>query len=110
MTLTPHQNKVDDNRLPPFSLKKYERRLKLVGEGIKGNGLDALVVDGASSFAGRDLGQVNATYLTNYTAVIDLKALATTCDGEGRYEFFCSAPPQPITGAVGSPVDPLAIF
>ncbi len=70
MTLTLNQNMVDNDWLPPFSLKEYERRFELVREGMKENGLDALVVYGAHSFAGRDLGQVNATYLSNYAAFI----------------------------------------
>jgi kynurenine formamidase len=42
--------------------------------------------------------------------IFDLEALAEVCVEEGRYEFFFTAPPLPITGAVGSPVNPLAIF
>jgi kynurenine formamidase len=42
--------------------------------------------------------------------IFDLEALAEACVAEGRYEFFFSAPPLPITGAVGSPVNPLAIL
>lgn len=42
--------------------------------------------------------------------IFDLEALATACLDEGRYEFFFTAPPLPITGAVGSPINPLAIF
>ena len=42
--------------------------------------------------------------------IFDLEALAAACAEEGRYEFFFTAPPLPITGAVGSPVNPLAIF
>jgi kynurenine formamidase len=42
--------------------------------------------------------------------IFDLDPLATACKEEGRYEFFFSAPPLPITGAVGSPINPLAIF
>ncbi len=42
--------------------------------------------------------------------IFDLEPLAAACAEEGRYEFFFSAPPLPITGAVGSPVNPLAIF
>ncbi|MCW4385149.1 cyclase family protein [Salinibacterium sp. SYSU T00001] len=38
----------------------------------------------------------------------DLEALADDCAADGRYEFFLAAPPLPITGAVGSPVNPLA--
>jgi kynurenine formamidase len=42
--------------------------------------------------------------------IFDLEALSVACAEEGRYEFFFSAPPLPITGAVGSPINPLAIF
>lgn len=42
--------------------------------------------------------------------IFDLEALATACQEEGRYDFFFSAPPLPITGAVGSPINPLAVF
>lgn len=38
----------------------------------------------------------------------DLDALAADCAVDGRYDFFLAAPPLPITGAVGSPVNPLA--
>ncbi len=41
--------------------------------------------------------------------IFDLEALAADCAQDGRYEFFFSAPPLPITGAVGSPVNPIAI-
>jgi kynurenine formamidase len=41
--------------------------------------------------------------------IFDLEALAEDCASDGRYEFFFSAPPLPITGAVGSPVNPIAI-
>jgi kynurenine formamidase len=41
--------------------------------------------------------------------IFDLEALAADCADDGRYEFFFSAPPLPITGAVGSPVNPIAI-
>ena len=39
----------------------------------------------------------------------DLDALAADCAEDGVYEFFLSAAPLPITGAVGSPVNPLAV-
>ncbi|CAN5246682.1 cyclase family protein [soil metagenome] len=39
----------------------------------------------------------------------DLDALADDCAADGRYDFFLAAPPLPITGAVGSPVNPLAL-
>jgi kynurenine formamidase len=39
----------------------------------------------------------------------DLDALAADCAADGVYEFFLVAAPLPITGAVGSPVNPLAL-
>jgi len=39
----------------------------------------------------------------------DLDALAEHCAGDGRYDFLLVAAPLPITGAVGSPVNPIAI-
>jgi len=41
--------------------------------------------------------------------IFDLEELADTCSQAGRYEFLFSGPPLPITGAVGSPVNPIAI-
>lgn len=41
--------------------------------------------------------------------IFDLEALAEDCAGDGRYDFLFSAAPLVITGAVGSPVNPLAI-
>lgn len=41
--------------------------------------------------------------------IFDLEALAADCASDGRYEFLFTAPPLPITGGVGSPVNPLAI-
>jgi kynurenine formamidase len=38
-----------------------------------------------------------------------LEELAAGCADDGRYEFFFVAPPLPITGASGSPVNPMAI-
>jgi kynurenine formamidase len=40
----------------------------------------------------------------------DLDELATSCAERGRWDFLLSAPPLPITGAVGSPINPVAIF
>ncbi|WP_345762761.1 cyclase family protein [Diaminobutyricibacter sp. McL0608] len=40
----------------------------------------------------------------------DLELLATTCERLGRYEFLLSAPPLPITYAVGSPINPIAVL
>ncbi len=41
--------------------------------------------------------------------IFDLEALANDCAADGRYDFLFTAPPLPITGGVGSPVNPLAI-
>lgn len=41
--------------------------------------------------------------------IFHLDALAEACAEDGRYAFCFVAPPLPITGAVGSPVNPLAI-
>ena len=41
--------------------------------------------------------------------IFDLEALAEDCARDGVYEFMFVAPPIPITGAVGSPVNPFAI-
>ena len=41
--------------------------------------------------------------------IFDLEALAADCARDRAYEFQFVAPPLPITGAVGSPIKPLAI-
>ncbi len=41
--------------------------------------------------------------------IFNLDELAEDCAADGVYEFFFVAPPLPITGAVGSPVNPIAI-
>jgi ectoine hydrolase len=68
MSLTLNQDMVDNDWLPPFSSAEYERRFALVRAGMRERGLDALVVYGAYSYAGRDLGHMNAVYLSNYAA------------------------------------------
>jgi kynurenine formamidase len=39
----------------------------------------------------------------------DLEALAEDCADDGRYAFFLAATPEPIVGATGAPVTPVAI-
>ncbi|HVT64938.1 MAG TPA: cyclase family protein [Mycobacteriales bacterium] len=39
----------------------------------------------------------------------DLEELAADCAADGRYAFFLSATPEPIVGATGAPVTPVAI-
>jgi kynurenine formamidase len=41
--------------------------------------------------------------------IFDFEALAEDCASDGVYEFLFVAPPLPITGAVGSPINPYAI-
>jgi kynurenine formamidase len=41
--------------------------------------------------------------------IFHLDALAEACAEDGNYAFLFTAPPLPITGAVGSPINPLAI-
>jgi kynurenine formamidase len=41
--------------------------------------------------------------------IFQLDALAAACAADGNYAFLFAAPPLPITGAVGSPINPLAI-
>ena len=41
--------------------------------------------------------------------IFDLETLADECARDGVYEFQFAAPPLPITGAVGSPINPIAI-
>lgn len=41
--------------------------------------------------------------------IFALDELATDCATDGTYEFMFVAPPLPVTGAVGSPLNPLAI-
>ena len=39
----------------------------------------------------------------------DLDALAEACAADGNFDFFLTAAPLPITGAVGSPINPIAV-
>jgi kynurenine formamidase len=41
--------------------------------------------------------------------IFALDELADDCAADGVYEFFFAAPPLPITGAVGSPLNPIAV-
>jgi kynurenine formamidase len=41
--------------------------------------------------------------------IFDLEALADDCAADGVWEFFFTAPVLKVTGAVGSPINPLAI-
>jgi hypothetical protein len=39
----------------------------------------------------------------------DLDALAEDCTTDGQWDFFLTAAPLPVTGAVGAPVNPIAV-
>ncbi|MDY7103045.1 MAG: cyclase family protein [Actinomycetota bacterium] len=39
----------------------------------------------------------------------DLDALAADCADDGRYDFWLTAAPLPVTGAVGAPLNPIAV-
>jgi kynurenine formamidase len=41
--------------------------------------------------------------------IFDLEALAADCAEDGQYDFLFVAPPLPMTGAVGSPLNPIAL-
>jgi kynurenine formamidase len=41
--------------------------------------------------------------------IFALDDLSDACAQDGNYAFLFAAPPLPITGAVGSPINPLAI-
>lgn len=41
--------------------------------------------------------------------ILDLEELAEDCRADGVWDFFLAAPPLPVTRAVGSPVNPIAI-
>ena len=41
--------------------------------------------------------------------IFDLDRLSDDCAGDGRYSFMLCAPPLPVTGGFGSPVNPTAI-
>jgi kynurenine formamidase len=42
--------------------------------------------------------------------IFELDALATACGATSRWDFCFTAPPLPFTGAVGSPINPLAVL
>ena len=41
--------------------------------------------------------------------IFDLEALAADCAADGRYDFLFVAPPLPVTGGVGSTINPYAV-
>jgi len=41
--------------------------------------------------------------------MFDLEALAADCARDSQWTFLFNAPPLPVTGGVGSPINPLAV-
>ena len=41
--------------------------------------------------------------------IFNLKELADDCEQDKVYEFLFTAPPLPITGGVGSPINPIIL-
>lgn len=41
--------------------------------------------------------------------IFDFEELSEACADDGRFDFFLVAPPLPVTGGVGSPVNPYAV-
>jgi hypothetical protein len=41
--------------------------------------------------------------------IFDLEGLAEACAADKHYDFQFFAPPLPMTGAVGAPINPIAI-
>jgi kynurenine formamidase len=41
--------------------------------------------------------------------IFDLDGLAADCAADGQYEFLIVAPPLPVTGGIGSPINPYAV-
>jgi hypothetical protein len=42
--------------------------------------------------------------------IFELDELARSCRARGAWDFLFSAPPLPFIGAVGSPVNPIAVL
>ena len=54
---------------PPFSEEEYKRRYRVLAEAMQEEGLDCLIINGSTSLAGNDTGQINAQYLSNYAGI-----------------------------------------
>jgi Xaa-Pro aminopeptidase len=65
-----NSGRVGNDFFPPFSDEEFERRWKMMKTAMEEKGLDCLVVYGAYRFAGNDMGQVNAVYLSNFASVV----------------------------------------
>jgi kynurenine formamidase len=85
----------------------------ICGRGIVGVATDTWGIEAIPYEVPEMLAPLHVILLVNAGVYIgemwDMEDLAADCAADGRYEFFLSAAPLNVTGAVGSPVTPLAI-
>jgi Xaa-Pro aminopeptidase len=60
---------IPNDYFPPFSEQEYANRRRTIRASMKEKGLECLIIYGAYHWGGTDTGQVNAVYLSNYTAI-----------------------------------------
>ncbi|MCL0101996.1 cyclase family protein [Dehalococcoidia bacterium] len=84
----------------------FEKRVASISTDTYGVELNPSEVDGLRS-------PLHLTCIANmgmlFGEIFDLEALAQDCSNDKVYEFLFVAPPLPVTGAVGSPINPYAI-
>ncbi|MFC2024382.1 M24 family metallopeptidase [Chloroflexota bacterium] len=61
---------VENDYFLPFSRKEYDRRRRMLRDAMRVSGLDCLLIYGAHSFGGSDMGHINSVYLACYAAVL----------------------------------------
>ena len=84
----------------------YEKEVAVVTSDTYGVELEPSEVEGLRS-------PLHLTCIANmgmtFGEIFDLDALAEDCAQDGVYEFLLVAPPLPVTGGVGSPINPYAV-
>ena len=95
-------------RVCPFPQRSGFARMKSLGWRLTLGGWKCVPMRLTTSFSHCMLILiVNAGMLVG--EIFDLDELGVDCASDGRYEFMFVAPPLPFTGAVGSPLNPIAI-
>ena len=84
----------------------YEREIAAVATDTWG--LEVIPNETEDCFQPLHMVSIRNTGLT-FGEIFYLDDLAAACAEDGNYAFLFTAPPLPITGAVGSPINPLAI-
>ncbi len=84
----------------------YEREIAAVASDTWG--LEVLPNETEDCFQPLHMVSIRNTGLT-FGEIFHLDDLAEACARDGNYSFLFMAPPLPITGAVGSPINPLAL-